>query len=163
MKNSSSKKLNICVIGAGFAGISAATNLANYGHNVFVVEKNSDFGGRARKLKAKGFTFDMGPSWYWMPDVFERHFEINGEKIEDYLKLKRLNPSYKILIGSNEYIDVLTLGFGLSTNLDKWIFRTELGCLGFGKYLLYNSITGNNLTFCAPQLSFGLSVKFSDN
>ena len=58
--------------------------------------RNSDFGGRARKLKAKGFTFDMGPSWYWMPDVFERHFKINGEKIEDYLKLKRLNPSYKI-------------------------------------------------------------------
>tara|TARA_B100000214_G_C23815120_1_gene556910 strand:+ start:100 stop:705 length:606 start_codon:yes stop_codon:yes gene_type:complete len=78
-------------------------------------------------------------------------------------KYLEFNPSYKILIGSNEYIDVLTLGFGLSTNLDKWIFRTELGCLGFGKYLLYNSIKGNYLTFCAPQLGFGLSVKFSDN
>ena len=110
MKNSSSKKLNICVIGAGFAGISAATNLANYGHNVFVVEKNSDFGGRARKLKAKGFTFDMGPSWYWMPDVFERHFEINGEKIEDYLKLKRLNPSYKIFF-SDKHIVSLPVDF----------------------------------------------------
>ena len=104
MKNLSKKKLNICVIGAGFAGISAATKLADNGHNVFVVEKNSDFGGRARKLKAKGFTFDMGPSWYWMPDVFERHFKINGEKIEDYLKLKRLNPSYKIFFSDKNKV-----------------------------------------------------------
>ena len=81
----SNKKLNICVIGSGFAGISAATNLAKAGHNVFVLEKNSSFGGRARRLKAKGFSFDMGPSWYWMPDVFEKYFKNHVETLVVFL------------------------------------------------------------------------------
>ena len=102
----SNKKLNICVIGSGFAGISAATNLAKAGHNVFVLEKNSSFGGRARRLKAKGFSFDMGPSWYWMPDVFEKYFKNHGEKIEDYIQLKRLNPSYKVFFSKNHKISM---------------------------------------------------------
>ena len=83
----SKKKLNICVIGSGFAGISAATYLANTGHNVFILEKNSDFGGRARRFEQNGFTFDMGPSWYWMPDVFDNYFKNLGESIEDYFKI----------------------------------------------------------------------------
>ena len=135
MKKLSSKKLNICVIGAGFAGISAATNLAHYGHNVFVVEKNSDFGGRARKLKAKGFTFDMGPSWYWMPDVFERHFEINGEKIQDYLKLKRLNPSYKIFFSDTHKVSLPVEFNDVKKSLS---FKLEMGLilLEFNNFLI---------------------------
>ena len=82
---------NICVIGSGFAGISAATYLASEGHNVYVLEKNSKVGGRARKFTAKGYTFDMGPSWYWMPDVFEKFFSDFGKDIGDYVNLKRLN------------------------------------------------------------------------
>ena len=75
MKN----KKNICVIGSGFSGISSATYLASQGHNVYILEKNLKLGGRARQFSAKGFTFDMGPSWYWMPDVFEKYFKDFGE------------------------------------------------------------------------------------
>ena len=67
-------KKNISIIGSGFSSLSAACYLAKMGHKVEVFEKNHDFGGRARQFKEDGFTFDMGPSWYWMPDVFERFF-----------------------------------------------------------------------------------------
>ena len=76
--------------------MSAATFLAKYGWNVTVIEKHNLPGGRARQLKENGFTFDMGPSWYWMPDVFERYFKCFGKKRSDYYSLKRLDPSYKI-------------------------------------------------------------------
>ena len=99
-------KKNICVIGSGFAGISAATYLANFGHNVFVIEKNSTHGGRARKFSSKGFTFDMGPSWYWMPDVFEKFFKDFDKDINDYINLKRLDPSYRVYFSNDEKIDI---------------------------------------------------------
>ena len=67
-------KKNIAIIGSGFSSLSAACYLAKNGHKVTVFEKNEELGGRARQFKAKGFTFDMGPSWYWMPDVFEKFF-----------------------------------------------------------------------------------------
>ena len=102
MKN----KKNICVIGSGFAGISAATYLANFGHNVYVLEKNSTHGGRARKFSSKGFTFDMGPSWYWMPDVFEKFFKDFNKDINDYINLKRLDPSYRVYFSNDENIDI---------------------------------------------------------
>ncbi len=86
----------IIVIGAGFAGLSAASFLAKAGHDVTVLEKHNQPGGRARQFKAEGFTFDMGPSWYWMPDVFERYFKQFGKKVADYYKLERLDPSYRI-------------------------------------------------------------------
>ena len=92
----SSKK--VVVIGAGFAGMSAATFLAKKGWSVTVIEKNSLPGGRARKFESEGFTFDMGPSWYWMPDVFEKYFEKFGKKVSDYYQLKRLNPSYRVYL-----------------------------------------------------------------
>lgn len=53
-------------------------------------------GGRARMFKAQGFTFDMGPSWYWMPDVFERYFGLFEKKVSDYYELTRLDPSYRV-------------------------------------------------------------------
>jgi phytoene desaturase len=84
------------VIGAGFAGMSVATFLAKKGWSVTVVEKHNIPGGRARKFEAEGFTFDMGPSWYWMPDVFERYFAAFGKKVSDFYKLKRLDPSYRV-------------------------------------------------------------------
>jgi phytoene desaturase len=65
---------NVVVIGAGFAGLSSATHLAHLGYQVTLLEKNTTPGGRARKFEAEGFVFDMGPSWYWMPDVFESYF-----------------------------------------------------------------------------------------
>lgn len=84
------------IIGAGFAGLSAAAFMARAGWQVRVVEKNSTAGGRARQLHAGGFTFDMGPSWYWMPDVFERYFQQFGKKVSDYYTLSRLDPSYRV-------------------------------------------------------------------
>jgi phytoene desaturase len=86
----------VIVIGSGFAGLSAATFMAKAGWNVVVLEKQAGPGGRARQLKENGFTFDMGPSWYWMPDVFERYFDQFGKKVNQYYSLTRLDPSYRI-------------------------------------------------------------------
>lgn len=93
------------VIGSGFAGMSAASFLAKEGWNVTVIEKNSAPGGRAAQLKEAGFTFDMGPSFYWMPDVFERYFNQFGKKAADYYSLHRLDPSYRIY-WSDDYTDI---------------------------------------------------------
>lgn len=84
------------IIGSGFAGISTATHLAKAGWSVTILEKLDQPGGRARQLKDKGFTFDMGPSWYWMPDVFESYFAHFGKTVTDYYQLKRLDPSYRV-------------------------------------------------------------------
>jgi phytoene desaturase len=94
------------VIGAGFAGLSAATKLAEAGYEVTILEKNEMAGGRARVFEAEGFTFDMGPSWYWMPDVFERYFKEFGKKVSDYYDLVRLNPSYRVIFSENEAVDL---------------------------------------------------------
>ncbi|HSJ67951.1 MAG TPA: phytoene desaturase family protein [Anditalea sp.] len=96
----------VVVIGAGFAGISAATHLSHSGYHVTLLEKNSTPGGRARKFEAEGFSFDMGPSWYWMPDVFDSYFEFFGKKTADYYHLIRLDPSYSVIFGENEILDI---------------------------------------------------------
>jgi phytoene desaturase len=96
----------IAVIGSGFSGLAAASFLAKEGFNVSVFEKNSLPGGRARKFEASGFTFDMGPSWYWMPDVFEKYFAHFGRKPGDYYSLTRLDPSYRIYFGKNDFLDI---------------------------------------------------------
>ena len=84
------------MIGSGFAGLSAASFMAKAGWSVTVLEKHATPGGRARQLKENGFSFDMGPSWYWMPDVFERYFNQFGKKVDQYYSLIRLDPSYRI-------------------------------------------------------------------
>ena len=96
----------VSIIGAGFSGLSAAGVLAKKGFNVDVYEKNSQPGGRASKLQSDGFTFDMGPTWYWMPDVFERYFALFGKSVDDFYTLKRLDPSYRMFFGKNDFIDV---------------------------------------------------------
>ncbi len=84
------------IIGSGFSSLSAACHLAKSGFEVTVLEKNSGPGGRARQLKEAGFTFDMGPSWYWMPNVFDHFFAHFGKTTYDYYKLHRLDPSYRV-------------------------------------------------------------------
>lgn len=96
----------VIVIGSGFAGLSAATALASEGYDVTVLEKNSVPGGRARKFEHDGFMFDMGPSWYWMPDVFEQYFAQFGKKVADYYDLRRLDPSYTVIYGENHQMDL---------------------------------------------------------
>ena len=86
----------VIIIGSGFAGLSAAAFMAKAGWKVTVLEKNDQPGGRARQWKSDGFTFDMGPSWYWMPDVFERYFAQFGKSVTDYYTLERLDPSYRV-------------------------------------------------------------------
>ncbi len=96
----------VAVIGSGFAGLSAACHLAKAGYVVTVFEKNGTPGGRARMFQAQGFTFDMGPSWYWMPDVFESFFRTFGKNPSDYYQLHRLDPSYRIYFGQADYLDI---------------------------------------------------------
>jgi phytoene desaturase len=87
----------VIIIGSGFAGLSAACFLARGGVEVTVIEKNSDPGGRARAFTEQGFTFDMGPSWYWMPDVFERFFNSFDTTTSHFYQLQRLSPSYQVI------------------------------------------------------------------
>jgi len=100
------KKKKIIVIGAGFSGLSTATELASKGYDVEIFEKNEQAGGRARVFQEKGFTFDMGPSWYWMPDIFDQYFERFGKKTSDYYTLKRLDPSYSVVLSDQEVVDM---------------------------------------------------------
>jgi phytoene desaturase len=99
-------KKSISIIGSGFSSLSAACYLAQMGHNVQVFEKNNNFGGRARQFKENGFTFDMGPSWYWMPDVFEKFFKDFDFQAKDFYTLKKLNPAYHVYFGKNDFIAI---------------------------------------------------------
>jgi phytoene desaturase len=96
----------VVVIGAGFGGMSSAALLAKKGYDVTVIEKNSQPGGRAIVWGEKGFVFDMGPSWYLMPEVFERFFSEFGKKVPDYYKLKRLDPNYRVFFSKDNVVDV---------------------------------------------------------
>jgi len=100
------QKPKVTIIGAGFAGLSAAALLAKDGCDVTIIEKNEMAGGRARTWEKDGFIFDMGPSWYWMPDVFENFYKLFNKTTADFYELKRLNPSYRIYFGKNDTLDV---------------------------------------------------------
>jgi phytoene desaturase len=97
----------IAVIGGGFGGLSTACYLADAGADVTVLEKNEQLGGRASRLEAEGFKFDMGPSWYLMPDVFERFFGHFGTAPEDYYSLTRLDPHYRIFFKDGDSVDMV--------------------------------------------------------
>jgi phytoene desaturase len=94
------------IIGSGFSGLSAAVALASQGMEVEVFEKNEKAGGRARNFSADGFTFDMGPTWYWMPDIFESFFKKYGHTVSDFYELKRIDPSYRMFFGKDDFFDV---------------------------------------------------------
>ena len=95
----------VAVVGGGFGGLSAACHLADAGADVRVLEKNEQLGGRASRLERDGFTFDMGPSWYLMPDVFERFFDHFGKSPYDYYELERLDPHYRIFFKDDDQCD----------------------------------------------------------
>ncbi len=97
---------HIVVIGSGFAGLSAASVLAKSGYLVTVLEKNDQAGGRARIWEQDGFKFDMGPSWYWMPDVLENYFALFDKKVSDFYDLKRLDPGYQIYFGKDDVMEI---------------------------------------------------------
>jgi phytoene desaturase len=122
------KRKKITIIGSGFSALSAACYLAKSGHEVLVFEKNETIGGRARQLKKDGFTFDMGPSWYWMPDVFERFFADFDKKTSDYYELIKLSPAYRVYYGLDDFI-------AIEDNLTDIIFTFEAIERGSGKLL----------------------------
>lgn len=96
----------IAIIGSGFSALAASCYLTQQGNKVTIYEKNDTIGGRARQFKKDGFTFDMGPSWYWMPDVFERFFHDFSKKTSDYYELIKLNPAYRVYFGINDFINI---------------------------------------------------------
>ncbi|MEO0046568.1 MAG: Dehydrosqualene desaturase [Bacteroidota bacterium] len=118
----------IKIIGSGFSSLAAACYLAQQGHEVNVYEKNPTIGGRARQLKKEGFTFDIGPTWYWMPDVFERFFADFGKKSSDYYELIKLSPAYQVYFGINEFVTI-------ADNLPEIINTFEAIEKGSGKKL----------------------------
>ncbi|GAA3574506.1 phytoene desaturase family protein [Snuella lapsa] len=99
-------KSNIAIIGSGISSLAASCYLAQAGYCVTIYEKNSSIGGRARQLTKEGFTFDIGPTWYWMPDVFERFFSDFGKSPSDYYTLDKLNPAYSVYFGKNDFISI---------------------------------------------------------
>jgi phytoene desaturase len=99
-------KKNIHIIGSGFSSLAAACYLAKEGNQVTVFEKNKTIGGRARQFKKDGFTFDIGPTWYWMPDVFERFFADFEKHPSDYYQLEKLNPAYSVYFEKDDFITI---------------------------------------------------------
>ena len=121
-------KKKVFIIGSGFSSLSAACYLAKYGFDVSIFEKNDSFGGRARQFKKNGYTFDMGPSWYWMPDVFDRFFKDFNKKSSNLYKIKKLNPGYKVFFKNNETVSI-------SSDVNKIIETFENIEKGSGKKL----------------------------
>jgi phytoene desaturase len=99
-------KKTVHIIGSGFSSLAASCYLAKAGYKVTVFEKNETIGGRARQIKKNGFTFDIGPTWYWMPDVFERFFGDFDKHPSDYYSLDKLNPAYSVYFGKNDAITI---------------------------------------------------------
>ena len=96
----------IIVIGSGFASLSVACYLAKAGNKVTLYEKNASVGGRARRLSREGFHFDIGPTWYWMPGVFEKFFADFGKQVSDYYVLEKLAPAYDVYFQGNEKVTI---------------------------------------------------------
>ena len=176
MSQSSSKK--IAVIGSGFAGLASACSLAHKGFEVTLFEKNESTGGRGRSFRHEGYTFDMGPSWYWMPEVFEEFFNRFGKKVSDYYELQRLDPSYRVFFSDNKPLDVPanyrelkdvleTLEPGAGPKLDKFMAEAKIKYdTSMADFVWKPSL--NILEFAQPKLlieSFRLHLfsSFSDH
>ncbi|MDO6759207.1 phytoene desaturase family protein [Tamlana sp. 2_MG-2023] len=99
-------KKSIYIIGSGFSALSASCYLAQARYQVIVLEKNKTIGGRARQLLKNGFTFDIGPTWYWMPDVFEKFFADFGKKPSDFYELEKLTPAYQVYFDKADSITI---------------------------------------------------------
>ncbi len=147
------------VIGAGIAGMSAASYLAKGGFNVTILEKNSSIGGRARQFKSEGFTFDMGPSWYWMPDVFEKFYNDFGKTTADFYELIRLDPSYKVVWKNGEGIDIPADMAGIEALFERFEPGSSKKLQQFLKEAAYKYDVGINDLVYKPSLSL---LEFAD-
>lgn len=153
---------SVTIIGAGFSGLSAASTLAGRGFRVTVLEKNTLPGGRARNFSASGFTFDMGPTWYWLPDVFEDFFKTFGKQSSDFFELKRLDPSYRMYFGKDDYVNLPAgpenvvrvfeeIEPGSGKKLEKFLAEAEYKYkVGIGKFVRKPSLSV--FEYIDPQL-----------
>jgi phytoene desaturase len=149
----------IAVIGSGFSGLAAAACCAKNGHDVTVYEKNETIGGRARQFTTNDFVFDMGPSWYWMPEVFENFYQHFGHTASDFYQLDRLDPSYRVYFGKDDSVDIPA-----SLNeIYEWIDTIESGASAklkkFLKEAQYKYEVGMNEFVFKPGLSV---LEFAD-
>lgn len=138
----------IHIIGSGFSSLSAACYLAKSGNDVTIFEKNQDIGGRARQLKKDGFTFDIGPTWYWMPDVFERFFSDFGKKPSDYYSLEKLSPAYRVYFDRHNFVNI-------ADNLPEIVATFENIEKGSGKKLeKFMSVAKSNYDIAIKDLVY---------
>lgn len=165
--------MKIVVIGAGISGLAAATLMAKDGHTVTILEKNNTIGGRARIFKEKGFTFDMGPSWYMMPEVFERFFNQCGSSVKAHYKLKQLEPKYTALWEDGTAVTVKDeqnknwaffekIEPGSSTKVQKLLSKTTQA-YSIATKLLYIPITNLASLFTIQIIQEGLKLLFLYN
>ena len=161
----------VIVLGAGFSGLSAAAYLSRQGFEVEIVEKNSIAGGRARKLESDGYTFDLGPSWYWMPEVFERFFAHFDTHSSNYYELVKLNPAFRVFCENEEYIDIPTSEeelFQLFESIEQGSSKKLRNFLNMARKqyrLVMNSLMykpGNSiLEYLTPKVIYNLLVTSS--
>lgn len=160
----------VVIIGTGIGGLATANLLAKAGYSVSIYEKNERPGGRADQLKAKGFTFDMGPSWYLMPEVFEHYYELLGEDVNDLLDLERLSPAYKVffegdkspvVITSDQAVDSQTfeaIETGAGKALEKYVKRgDDIYALSL-KHFLYSNFQSISDLVKKDVLSRGITM-----
>lgn len=149
----------VTILGSGISSLSASAFLAKAGYDVTILEKNSTIGGRARQFTQDGFVFDMGPSWYWMPDVFERFYQQFGYTTSDFYELKRLDPSYRVYWQDHSYTDVPAN----MSELEAWFESLEPGSSkqlrAFLKEAQYKYEVGMNDLVHRPSLSV---MEFAD-
>jgi phytoene desaturase len=152
-------KKKAIVIGSGVAGLSAAAYLAKGNYEVTILEKNNSEGGRARQFKAEGFTFDMGPSWYWMPDVFEKFYQDFGFTTSDFYELIRLDPSYRVIAKNGEAVEIPANMNELEALFEKFEPGSAERLRKFLKEAAYKYEVGINDLVYKPSLSL---MEFAD-
>lgn len=176
MQKSPPKK-KIVIIGAGISGLSAAAYAAKQGCEVHVYEKHATAGGRARQFKThNGYTFDMGPSWYWMPDIIEDFFNDFGFTTDDFYDLVALNPQFEMVFeeqtvavpkdysGIQQLFEKLEQGSALRLNafMDSARYKYKIG---MGKFV--NKPCLSWMEFASPKilqsaLKLNLMTNFRD-
>ncbi|MCF8253910.1 MAG: phytoene desaturase [Bacteroidia bacterium] len=153
------KRKKAIVIGSGVAGLAAASYLGKAGYEVDLLEKNDSIGGRARQFKEKGFVFDMGPSWYWMPDVFEKFYQDFGHTTADFYELIRLSPSYRVIAKNGDAVDIPADMKGLEELFEKYEPGSAIRLRKFLKEAEYKYEVGINDLVYKPSLSL---LEFAD-
>jgi phytoene desaturase len=157
------KAKKVIIIGGGIGGLATAALLGKEGYSVTLLEKNETLGGRASTWKEKGFTFDLGPSWYLMPDVFEKYFAYFGKKPKDLLTLHHLDPHYRVFFGKEDFVDMKksmkknlelfdAMEPGVSARIKAYLATAEVQYSAAMKYILYNNFSSIK-DFLSPDIA----------